>query len=278
MKLWVKASGGGYDGRGADLTVNIRDDDGASADRGRDVELDQDELEEALNLLGDVTPALAAAALFGEHDLSEAQLGALDLLGNRNGHYDLGDLLSWVARCRRGEAGCKQTSPPDSNPLPGAAAGMAAGAVRDRRSHYGRRSLRTARRTGRYALSLLLAAILTWACTDEVMQPPRHPDPGYLTVELATPANVQDIGVVLVVEGPGIETVKTAGRELFQSAASSSTRRQIIVSGQLSSGPLLEIRVPDRGRLAEYRVQLLQVAGADYALQDLAKYATAISP
>ena len=110
VKLWVKASGGGYDGRGADLTVNIRDDDGASADRGRDVELAQDELDEALNLLGDVTPVLAAAALFGEHDLGEAQLGALDLLGNANGGYDLGDLLSWIARCEtRPDAG--QTRP-----------------------------------------------------------------------------------------------------------------------------------------------------------------------
>ena len=98
MKLWVKASGGGYDGRGADLTVNIRDDDGASADRGRDLELDQDELEEALNLLAGVTPDAAAATLFGQHNLSEGQLEALDLLGNGNGGYDLGDLLSWAAR------------------------------------------------------------------------------------------------------------------------------------------------------------------------------------
>ena len=98
MKLWVKASGGGYDGRGADLTVNIRDDDGASAERGRDPALDQDELEEALARLGDVTPEVATAALFEEHDLSEAQFEALDLLGNGNGGYDLGDLLSWAAR------------------------------------------------------------------------------------------------------------------------------------------------------------------------------------
>ena len=276
VRLWVKASGGGYDGRGADLTVNIRDDDGASADRNHD--LDQDEVEAALILLEGMTPETAAGALFGEHGLSEAQAEALDLLGNGNGRYDIGDLLSWIARCRRGEAICEQTSSPHSNPLPGAAAGMAAGAASDRKSRNGRRSRRTGRRTAKRGLPLLLAAVLGWACTDEVMQPPREPDPGYLTVELATPASARDIGAMLVVEGPGIEAMRTAGLELIRSDASSPTRTQIIVSGQLPSGPLLEIRVPDRGRLAEYRVQLLQVAGADYALRDLAGYAATISP
>ncbi len=278
VRLWVKASGGGYDGRGADLTVNIRDDDRASGERSRDHELGQDELEAALELLGGVTPEAAAAALFGEHGLSEAQLEALDLLGNGNGQYDLGDLLSWIERCRRGEADCQEKSWPDSSPLPAAAAGMAAGVARGRKSRRGRQSRQAGRRTARYRLPLLLAAVLGWACTDEVMQPPREPDPGYLTVELATPASARDIGVMLVVEGPGIEGMRTAGLELIQSDASSPTRARIIVSGQLPSDPLLEIRVPDRGRFAEYRVQLLQVAGADYALQDPARYAATISP
>ena len=278
VRLWVKASGGGYDGRGGDLTVNIRDDDGASGDRSREHEPEQDEVAEALTLLAGVTPAAAAAALFGEHDLDEPRLEALDLLGNGNGGYDLGDLLSWIERCRSGEADCEERSLPDSSPLPGAVAGMAAGAARGRRSRHGDQSRRAGRRTVRYGLPLLLAAVVGWACTDEVMQPPREPDPGYLTVELATPANAHDIGAMLVVEGPGIEAMRTAELELIQSDASSPTRTQIIVSGQLSSGPLLEIRVPDRGRLAEYRVQLLQVVGADYALRDLARYAIAVLP
>ncbi len=61
---------------------------------------------DALALLDGVTPGEASAALFGEGRLSEAQLDALDRLGNRNGRYDLGDVLSWRDRCRTGETRC----------------------------------------------------------------------------------------------------------------------------------------------------------------------------
>ena len=52
----------------------------------------------------------AAAVLLGEGDLSEAQLVALDRLGNCTGSFDLGDVLSWIDRCRRGEADCGGTT------------------------------------------------------------------------------------------------------------------------------------------------------------------------
>ena len=67
-------------------------------------------LEDALTLVDDLTPDVAAAVLLGEQTLGEAELAALDRLGNGNGRYDLGDLLSWIARCRRGEAHCGRTS------------------------------------------------------------------------------------------------------------------------------------------------------------------------
>ena len=101
--LWVKASGGGYDGRGADLRVNIMDDDANSADRSGDHGPQKDGLEAALRLLGEVTPEMAAAALLGDAKLSDAHLRALDRVGNGNGRYDLGDMLSWAVRCRRAE-------------------------------------------------------------------------------------------------------------------------------------------------------------------------------
>lgn len=44
----------------------------------------------ALRLHQGLTPEGAAAALFGEGDLSEEQLRALDRLSNGNGKYDLG--------------------------------------------------------------------------------------------------------------------------------------------------------------------------------------------
>ena len=62
-----------------------------------------------LALVANVTPEAAAAALFGENALTDDQRAAMDQLGNRNGAYDLGDLLSWMARCRRNEASCGRT-------------------------------------------------------------------------------------------------------------------------------------------------------------------------
>ena len=121
-----------------------------------------------------------------------------------------------------------------------------------------------------YGLSLLLAATMTWACADDVVQPPTEPDPGYLTVHLMAPPDARDIGAMLLVEGPGIDSLQAPGFELFQSEASSP--RQIIVAGALSTGPVVQFRVPDRTLRAEYRVRLLQVTGEDYALKDLSAY------
>ena len=115
---------------------------------------------------------------------------------------------------------------------------------------------------------------MTWGCADDVVQPPVEPDPGPLTVWLTTPLGGSDTGAMLRVEGPGIESVHAPGLEVFQSGNSSS--KQIIVSGVLSSGPVLELQVPDRALRGQYRVELLQVAGDDYSLRDLSEYSTAI--
>ena len=69
--------------------------------------------------VGDVTPEVATAALFGGDALTGDQLAAMDQLGNRNGAYDLGDLLSWRARCGRDEVSCGAiVSATDAGSLP----------------------------------------------------------------------------------------------------------------------------------------------------------------
>ncbi|WP_420463069.1 hypothetical protein [Candidatus Palauibacter sp.] len=86
-------------------------------------------------------PDAAGAALVGEGVLSETQLNWLDRLGNGNESYDLGGLLSWLARCRRGEARCGGTSVPAHESIPGAAAASGApGRGGRRRSQEPRRS------------------------------------------------------------------------------------------------------------------------------------------
>ena len=293
VELVVTASGGGYDGRTAKVLVTVRDNGAGSGD--------VDDEAAALIVVDDVSVEVAAAALLGEEDLSEAQLAAFDRLGNANGSYDLGDLLSWIARCQRNEASCEGVSSPVSNSLPGSAAALTAhghggqtshrrqqdsgsGRSEPIRKHRVRSGRRSRRRTGRpvrrrsspawYGLALLLATTVTWACADDVVQPPLAPDPGYLTVWLTAPSEVRDGGAMLLVEGPGIDSVQGPGFEVFQSGTSSS--RQIIVSGALSAGPLMEFRVPDRTLVGQYRVQLLQIAGEDYSLRDPSAYSTVI--
>lgn len=110
-------------------------------------------------------------------------------------------------------------------------------------------------------------------------------DPGFLEIALTLPPNAHDIGAHLIIEvptdipgidGAAIDSLRAADYELYRSRATAPT--QIIIAGLLSSGPVLEFWVPHRPLLARYRVELLQVAGEDYALRDLAGYSALITP
>ncbi len=283
VTLKVSPSGGGYDGRDANVVVTVKDDDAAAA-QGDAAPIQDMSADDVLPLVRDLTPQEAAAALFGEGDLSDAQIDALDLLGNGNGDYDLGDLLLWIERCQRGDAGCGAVS---EGLVSGAftvllagGAGGQSGGTSQRSRERGRsaarertRGRRSRRRPGRswYRLALMLVAGMTLACADDVMQPAAaEADPGFLTVQLTAPPSARDRGALLVVEGPGIESVRSPGLEVFHSETPSP--RQIVVAGALSTGPVLQFRVPDRGLRDLYRVRLLQVTGEDYSLRDLSRY------
>ena len=252
---------------------------------------------DALAVLDGVTPEAAAAALVGEAGLSEAQLDALDRLGNRNGIYDLGDALSWRDRCRTGEADCggEPTGPGAATSglllFGGAAAGRRRRSGRVRLQGSGRRPAPSAGP----ALAALLAAALGWSCAGDLAGPPAaEPDPdppsseqpvpltaaqgpGFLNVEWTAPAPGRAIGVLLELEGPGIEGIAGArGLEIYRSGADG--RHRIVVAGNLDPGPLVRFRVPDRGRLSLYRVRVLQITGEDYGLRDLGGYRAVISP
>ncbi len=242
----------------------------------------RDEVEAALALAGGITPEEAAAALFGEGRLSESQLDALDRLGNRNGRYDLGDMLAWIERCRQGNADCGGSP---ASPGPAAAAALLAFVPGGRRGSRGgpggRRGAGRGRRAAapRHALAILFAAALALSCTDgglvEPAAPEQAPDPGLLNVSLVTPAASRDSGVLLELEGPGIAEVRAPGFELFESRASG--RHQVMVAGSLREGRVLRIRVPDRNRLSLYRVRVIQVAAEDYQLRDEAEYRAVIT-
>ena len=327
VPLTVSASGGGYRGQTATVTITVRDT-GASGSSASDGDGEDD----LLALVDHVTPEEAAAALFGEEVLSEVQLDALDFLGNRNGGYDLGDMLSWTARCRRGGASCGAavssvdagpTVPSPARPSPrrgGQGRRRRTGSGTDRRrSRVGRgpglrarrypdghpeRAVqdtgipsgatgRGSRRWGQGARSAtawlrmlaLVAVTVAWGCGlgDDMVQPqypadpPAELEPGLLNVRLTVPPGARAAGAMLLVEGPGIDSLQAPGLELIQLDESSSTRREVIVAGDLVTGSMLQVRVPHVGDYASYRVSLLQVAGEDYALGDLAEYRAAIT-
>ena len=121
---------------------------------------------------------------------------------------------------------------------------------------------------------MLIAALTAWSCTDGAVGPvapdAAEPDPGFLTVELAAPDGHRASGVLLEIEGPGIEAVQARGLELYESTASG--RHQVILAGTLETGPLMQFHVPDRNRLAQYRVRVIQVTGGDYGLRDAGEY------
>ena len=259
----------------------------SSAGDAANGDIEDDALGVALGVADGLTPEEATQALFGERRLSEAQLTALDRLGNRNGRYDLGDVLSWIERCRRGEARCGRSST-DSGPASAAALLGAAAAGRRRTSkqpkrgdsgHRGSLPIRGMRRRARMtgsALAMLLAATTAWSCTDGSVGPTAaEQDPGFLTIEWTGPAAARDIGVLLELEGPGIETVRAPGLDLYESSAPG--RHQVVVAGSLRAGPLMQFRVPDRGQLPLYRVRVVQVTGEDYALRDPGEYRAVIT-
>ena len=282
---------------------------------GMDSSDDGDGDDALLARVGDVTPEAATAALFGGDALTGDQLAAMDQLGNRNGAYDLGDLLSWRARCHRNEVSCGAiVSATDAGSVPASPAmpptkrkgrtpprrrGVARAGRRSGRNMGGsvervpqRRAMRSGaaergpgrrgpavRRVTGWIRALALGLVVSaWGCGigDNPVQP-AQPDPGPLHVRLMVPPEARDIGAMLVVEGPGIDSLSAPGFELIQADEASSSRREAIMAGSLSTGPVLQVWVPDRRHLDDYRVTLMQVSGDDYGLEDLTQYGIAIS-
>ena len=271
------------------VTITIQQSSGDAAGTGV-AERDSAEHHALLALLDRLTPEQASEALFGERTLSEAQLDALDRLGNRNGRYDLGDLLSWTERCRRGEASCGRTPKGPGAASPGLLLFGGGAAGRRRRSGRGRGREAGRRRTRGPMLAVLLAAATAWSCTGDLAGPPaaeRDPSPqpaaataprgpGFLAIEWTAPAGGRAIGVLLELEGPGSEDVRAPGLELYHWGVDG--RHRIVVAGSFATGTLVRFRVPDRRSVSLYTVRVLQVTGRDYGLRDPTAYRAVISP
>ena len=253
---------------------------------------------EALAVVAGLSVDVVAGVLFGEAELSPAQRAALDYLGNRNGSYDLGDVLSWTERCRRGGADCGGGDPSPDSALPANRQEAKTGRRRGRGTRPGshrdddgrRRGVRRPRtsRRGRRVSGVRVAVgavLFTLACgiDNDATQPfgeapaRAEADQGILHVTLQMPTASLDIGIFLAVEGPAIDSLRAPGFELLQSEELTLTRRLVIIGGRLSAGPILEVFVPPGSHPADYRVEVLQIAGSEYELRDPRDYSAVVS-
>ena len=260
---------------------------------------------EAIALVEGLSPRQAAAVLFGDAKLEAGQLRALDHLGNRNGRYDHGDFMSWLARCRLGGVDCSAGNSPartDGDALP--PGGQGGRTPRTRRRGDGRTRVRSgdsgdcsrmsavrrhrdpsdagSHSASRWRLAALIAVLLTWACMGDDMTRPQTDAPVVPAVErpllvtLESPPETRDISAMLRVEGFAVDSVRAPGFELFASDASGPRSRHFVVAGNLSTGTILEIWVPSGRDPGDYHVELLEVAAEDYSLRDLTGYRTTV--
>jgi hypothetical protein len=87
--------------------------------------------------------------------------------------------------------------------------------------------------------------------------PPPPGEPGWVTFNLETPD--EEGGVLLTITPPAIDSIQGMnGAETF--GASRGGYWRVLVAGDLATGPLLRIHVPDVAIAATYAVRVEQVA------------------
>jgi hypothetical protein len=129
------------------------------------------------------------------------------------------------------------------------------------------------RRQWLVGLALVAAAAIGIACGDST----DPPVPGQLSVTLTTP-NTDDGGLLFTVSGPvSSATTANATHELYWRLATGETR--VLVFGNLTSGPILTLNVPDIGALEQYSATVLEVADRSNDVRStVSGYALAFSP
>lgn len=103
------------------------------------------------------------------------------------------------------------------------------------------------------------------------------PTGGALTMTLASP-NDDDGAMLLTLSGGPIDSVETTGYKLY-SASSRPGSLSLIVTGNLVSGPIARIHIPDTRQASRYIVSIDQVAArAAYTQRDPASYSVSLAP
>jgi hypothetical protein len=122
--------------------------------------------------------------------------------------------------------------------------------------------------------SLLLAGVSALiACSHDTI----GPTAGTLTVNLTSP-NSDDGAVLLTVSGGPIDSVASAGHQIYSARLDSNTLR-LIVTGEVASGTIATIYLADMRLASSYSATVNQVAArGSYAQHDPASYTLTLSP
>jgi hypothetical protein len=103
------------------------------------------------------------------------------------------------------------------------------------------------------------------------------PTAAALNVSLSTP-NTDDGAVLMTISGGPVDSVEAVGYTVYTARQGPETLR-LIVTGDLGSGPLARIHVPDSRLTSRYSARVSQVASrATYAQRDPAPYSVSLLP
>lgn len=100
-------------------------------------------------------------------------------------------------------------------------------------------------------------ALVSTTCNDSPTEG-SAPVKGYLEITMTTPAN-DDGGIMLIVTGGVVDSARSSYPNVLSRSESASSAR-IIVGGNLTSGKIAEIWVPDTRKVAQYTASVLEVA------------------
>lgn len=103
------------------------------------------------------------------------------------------------------------------------------------------------------------------------------PTAAALNLSLASP-NTDDGAVLLTISGGLVDSVEAVGYTIYTARQGPETLR-LIVTGDLGSGPLARIHVPDSRLASRYSARVSQVASrVTYIQRDPASYSVGVLP